>query len=289
MDSENKHSTTLADIRTRLRQRLTPKYGEREATAMARTILMQLKGWKHLTDLMANEDREASEYIKGRTEEIFALLMNDVPLQYALGETSFYGLKLKVGPGVLIPRPETAELVDIIVEENRKSDLEVLDLCTGSGAIAIALARNLPFSRVEAIDISPAAVSIARENAKELKTGIEIKQADIFSLNLPDDRYDIIVSNPPYVTESEKTAMEANVVNYEPHEALFVSDEDPLVFYRRIGDMAKEALKPGGKIYFEINPLFALRLRQMLETKGFKDIRIIRDIHGKDRFAAAHL
>lgn len=277
---------TLADVRALLRNGLTPHYGEREAAAMARAILMHLKGWS-LTRLLADEDREASDFVKGRSDEIFRLLMQDVPLQYALGDTTFYGLKLKVRPGVLIPRPETEELVDLIVSENRKSDLEVLDLCTGSGAIAIALARNLPFSRVEATDISPQAVEVARENATELKVKVAIKQSDVFNLELPADRYDIIVSNPPYVAESEKATMEPNVLNHEPHIALFVSDENPLIFYRHISMLAAKALVPGGRLYYEINPLYAPSLKEMLESLGYQDIRIIKDIHGKDRFAAA--
>ena len=287
MNLQFKDSATLADVRRALQQALAAKYGEREATAMSRAVLMQLKGWD-LTRLLANEDREASDFIKGRSQEIFSLLMKDMPLQYALGETNFYGLKLKVAPGVLIPRPETEELVDLIVKENKRSDLEVLDLCTGSGAIAIALARNLPFSRVEAVDISPEAIRIAGENIADLKVNVKLRKDDVFTLTLPSSNYDIIVSNPPYVAESEKTDMEHNVLDYEPHEALFVKDENPLVFYKRIADLAVKALVPDGKLYFEINPLFANPLNHLLNDLGFRDIRIIKDIHGKDRFAAAN-
>ena len=287
MNLQFKDSATLADVRRALQQALAAKYGEREATAMSRAVLMQLKGWD-LTCLLANEDREASDFIKGRSQEIFSLLMKDVPLQYALGETNFYGLKLKVAPGVLIPRPETEELVDLIVKENKRSDLEVLDLCTGSGAIAIALARNLPFSRVEAVDISPEAIKIAGENIADLKVNVKLRKDDVFTLTLPSSNYDIIVSNPPYVAESEKPDMEHNVLDYEPHEALFVKDDNPLVFYKRIADLAVKALVPDGKLYFEINPLFANPLNHLLKDLGFRDIRIIKDIHGKDRFAAAN-
>ena len=287
MNLQFKDSATLADVRRALQQALAAKYGEREATAMSRAVLMQLKGWD-LTRLLANEDREASDFIKGRSQEIFSLLMKDVPLQYALGETNFYGLKLKVAPGVLIPRPETEELVDLIVKENKRSDLEVLDLCTGSGAIAIALARNLPFSRVVAVDISPEAIRIAGENIADLKVNVKLRKDDVFTLTLPSSNYDIIVSNPPYVAESEKPDMEHNVLDYEPHEALFVKDDNPLVFYKRIADLAVKALVPDGKLYFEINPLFANPLNHLLNDLGFRDIRIIKDIHGKDRFAAAN-
>lgn len=286
MNLQFQDSPTLADVRRALRLGLVPKYGEREAAAMAQSILMQLKGWS-LTELIANEDRLASDFIKNRSREIFSLLMNDVPLQYALGETNFYGLKLKVKPGVLIPRPETEELVDLIVKENNRSDLEVLDLCTGSGAIAIALARNLPFSRVEAVDISPVAVAIAGENAENLKTRVKVRMADVFTLTLQDYTYDIIVSNPPYVAESEKVDMEPNVLNHEPHEALFVSDSNPLIFYKRIATLASKALVPGGRLYFEINPIFASGIEHLFSDLKFREVRIIKDVHGKNRFASA--
>lgn len=278
---------TISDIRIRLRETLKPKYGEREATAMARIILMHLKRWDFPT-LLANEEREASDYIVNRSEEILAQLLKGMPLQYALGETLFYGLTLSVAPGVLIPRPETEELVDIIVSDNdMRRDLRVLDLCTGSGAIALALARNLPFSSVDAVDISPDAVALARKNADALKIKLNISRGDVFTLSLHDDEFDIIVSNPPYVDESEKAEMEENVLDYEPHEALFVPDSDSLMFYRRITALASRALKSWGKLYFEINPRHASELMEMLRKEGFEDIEIIKDIHGKDRFAKA--
>ena len=284
--SDLSQASSLADVRVALRHLLTPKFGEREATAMARLILMNLKGWD-LTHLMANEYKEASDFIKGRSREILDQLLQDVPIQYALGETTFYGLKLKVGPGVLIPRPETEELVDIIVKENRGSDLRVLDLCTGSGAIAIALARNLPFSEVDAIDISSEAIAIAEENASLLKVKVNIRRGDVFNIKLPREKYNIIVSNPPYVDESEKGGMEPNVLNYEPHSALFVPDDNPLIFYREIAKIALDALLPGGKLYFEINPRHASQLKSLLENFGYRDVEIMRDIHGKERFAKA--
>lgn len=282
-DRFNDHAT-LADIRNTLRHELTPKYGDREAAAMSRIILMNLKDCD-LPHLMAIEDNEASDFIKSKANEILSQLLNDVPLQYALGETTFYGLKLSVGEGVLIPRPETEELVDIIVKENQTPDLKVLDLCTGSGAIAVALARNLPFSDVTAIDFSDEALKYARANNERLKTRLNIIKEDVFSLELPAETYDIIVSNPPYICNSEKAEMEPNVLHYEPAEALFVPDSDPLLFYRRIATLGITALKRGGKIYFEINPLYADSLKDLLHSIGYRDIEIIKDIHGKERFA----
>lgn len=253
---------------------------------MSRLILMHLKGWD-LSHLLAFEEREAGEFIKARSGEIVADLLADIPLQYILGETRFYGLDLKVRPGVLIPRPETEELVDLIVKENQKADLRVLDLCTGSGAIAVALSRNLPFADITAIDISPTAVEVAKENAANLKTRINISRQDIFDLLLAPGSFDIIVSNPPYVDESEKAEMEANVVDHEPHEALFVPDDNPLLFYRRIAELAGEALTAGGRLYLEINPRHAADLRDMLIRYGFDNVAILKDIHGRERFATA--
>lgn len=279
---------TIAEVRRRLKDSLVSKYGEREATAMARMVIMSLKGWD-MPGMLANEDREASDYILNKSEEILNLLLKDMPLQYALGEASFYGMKLTVNPAVLIPRPETEELVDLIVGENRMSDLQVLDIGTGSGAIAIALSRNLPFSQVDAVDVSAKALSVAKENAVRLKARISFILADIFNWDEKDKKYDIIVSNPPYVDESEKAEMEPNVLKYEPSEALYVPDDDPLVFYKRICQVALECLVPGGKIYFEINPRHSVDIRRLLSSKGFENIDIIKDVHGKERFARATL
>lgn len=277
---------TMAQLRLSLRKNLTPKYGEREAAEMARMVLMHLKGWS-LPELMANEQRTAGDFIASSCCDILNRLLTDEPIQYVLGVADFYGLKLSVRPGVLIPRPETEELVDLIVKENKSSDLKVLDLCTGSGAIAIALARNLPFSSVTAVDISPEAVAVAEENASKLKTRIKIEKADVLKMSLPSDSFDIIVSNPPYVCESEKAGMEPNVIDHEPHLALFVPDASPLLFYKAIAEQAVEALTANGRLYFEINPLHAAELKQLLSSLNLRDVEIIKDIHGKDRFAKA--
>lgn len=284
---ESSQPITIGAMRRQLRSRLTPKYGEREASAMARIIIQNLKGWS-MEQLLASEDTfTASDYLLNRSNEIITALLDDVPLQYALGETQFYGLTLRVGPGVLIPRPETEELVDLIVKDNGDPDLEVLDLCTGSGAIALALARNLSFPSVAGIDVSQKALKYARENAESLKAKVRFDQKDIFTLSLPDESLDIMVSNPPYVDESEKTDMEPNVLRHEPEEALFVPDEDPLLFYRKISMLAAEALKPGGRLYFEINPRHARELQNLLVAEGFTEINLIKDVHGKERFISA--
>lgn len=237
--------------------------------------------------MLIHQQDELSDYIKSKIDEILKRLLNWEPIQYITGEAQFHGMNLQVAPGVLIPRPETEELVDIIIDENKgREDLRILDLCTGSGCIAIALARNLPFSQVTAIDISDEALKIANANAKNLKVKIKFEKADIYYYN-PSSKFDIIVSNPPYVMDHEAMIMSKNVLNFEPHEALFVRDEEPLVFYSRIIDIASQVLVEGGRLYLEINPLTAKELEKLVMDNKFNDVKIIRDSFGKNRFLRA--
>lgn len=275
---------TIARLDREIVAELTPAYGEGEAKAMMRLIFHHLKGWG-MTDLAIHADNPASDYLQSSVAKIIERLKTNEPLQYILGEAYFYGMNLKVTPATLIPRPETAELVDLIVKDyGDRKDLRVLDVGTGSGAIAIALARNLPFSDVSAIDISADAIAVAKENASNLRASVDFRQADIFKFNPEPDSLDIIVSNPPYIDESEKTSIEDNVLDYEPHSALFVPDDNPLLFYKAIADIAVDALVKGGRLYFEINPRHADEMVAMLQTKGFVNIRSHRDISGKIRF-----
>lgn len=267
-------------------QALSPRYGQVEAKAMVSLIFHHLKGWDS-TALVINSDTEASQYLVEKIDEILGRLMHGEPLQYILGEARFYGMDLKVDRSVLIPRQETEELVDMIVKANEANDLRVLDVGTGSGAIAIALSRNLKFPEVEAIDISESALEIARENARLKHAKIDFKCEDIFKFEPEPESYDIIVSNPPYVAESERKDMDVNVLDYEPELALFVPDSNPLLYYSRIAEVASIGLRSGGKLYFEINPLFAKELRAMLQQLSFSDVDIIKDISGRDRFASA--
>lgn len=274
----------IAQLSRQLQSKLTPVYGEGEAKAMVRLIFHSLKGWS-LTDMMIHADNPASAYLVEKTGEILARLIKHEPIQYILGEAYFYGMNLKVNRHTLIPRPETEELVNMIVNENYDfKDLSVLDVGTGSGAIAIALSRNLPFSQVSAIDISAEALTIAKENAKELHAKIDFIKADVFQYDPWEDIFDIIVSNPPYIDDSEKNGMDSNVLDYEPHLALFVPDDNPLIYYTRIVEIALHSLKKDGKIYFEINPRHAHDLKSYLEREGFTNVLIMRDINGKDRF-----
>lgn len=280
---------TLRELVTSLRHRLTPDYGEREAKAIIRLIFYSLKGWEG-TDMIIHEGDEISEYIQEKIEEILERLARREPIQYILSTAYFYGMDLKVTPATLIPRPETEEMVDLIVKRyGGNKDLKVLDIGTGSGAIAIALSRNLPFSEVTALDFSEEALKVARENAATFKADIDFIHADIFTFLPGEKEYDIIVSNPPYIDESEKKDMERNVLDYEPHTALFVPDDNPLVFYSRIAEVAARGLKPGGALWFEINPRYAVDLVALLKRENFRDIELHKDLYGRERFLSATL
>lgn len=222
-------------------------------------------------------------------KEIVDRLKNYEPIQYILGETEFYGLRLKVNPSVLIPRPETEELVEWVLNDYPDSHLNILDIGSGSGCIPIALAKNLPSATVEGWDISEDALTIARENGENNNVRVNFKNGDIFKWQTFPllKMYDVIVSNPPYVTIADKRSMLPNVVEYEPHLALFVPEEDPLVFYRKISEFAQCHLKPGGHLYFEINEKMGDNLIPLLRGKGFRDVLLRKDISGRDRMIRA--
>lgn len=276
---------TLKQLLDNGRARLAPLYGQGEADWMMRIIMEYLKGWKQ-ADLLLRADEEVSDFIAGKADAIIARLLDNEPLQYILGETYWHGMTLKVTPDVLIPRPETSELVDLITSENTAPDLNVLDVCTGSGCIAVALANTLPFAKVTGTDISDAALAVARENASLRKLKVGFMHSDALGqFPFDDGSMDIVVSNPPYITESEKKEMEPNVLDHEPGLALFVPDADPLRFYTAISREGFRVTRPGGKIYFEINPLFARQVSQMMTETGWDDVQILPDMHGKQRFA----
>lgn len=272
-----------------MRRRLEPIYGKDESRAMIREIFRVLKGWDATEFIIRlTDDYPLSDYIRSKIEDILGRLERHEPLQYILGEAHFYGLDLHVEPGVLIPRPETEELVRVIAADNPSSDLRVVDLGTGSGAIAIALSRYMSFPEITAIDLSPKAIEVATDNVKALKcNGIRVVQGDMAKWSPKSASLDVVVSNPPYVDESEKAGMEANVRDYEPAEALFVPDSDPLKFYRAIAPEALEGLKPGGRLYFEINPRHADELKAMLAHDGFTNVELWRDAQGAYRYIKA--
>ena len=289
-------------------QSLTPLYDAGEAQAIVRTVLDVEYGMT-LTDIICGKVNELSSDEERNLEEIITRLQNGEPVQYVLGEADFAGRTFHVEPGVLIPRPETAELCQWIEEEVSSLDADdpkqILDICTGSGSIAITLGLTLPNSEVTGWDISEDALRIAQGNVEMLKArnvrieyqdalmlpkaaeaaeAAEISEAAESSLS---KSWNIIVSNPPYICEKEKVDMEKNVLEHEPSIALFVPDEEPLKFYRAIAEYASSALKSEGALYFEINPIYEKETREMLEELGFKDIKTKEDAYGKKRMMKA--
>ncbi|MBD5283378.1 MAG: peptide chain release factor N(5)-glutamine methyltransferase [Bacteroides sp.] len=278
---------TVNDLMKRMRDRLVEAgYSPGEAKGVALIVMDHLKGWSP-SDVVLNGETDLDQVWVDGADRIIACVASGEPVQYVIGKARFYGMDLTVTPDVLIPRPETEELVDLIVKENPESDLRVLDIGTGSGCIAIALARNLRFPIVSAIDISQKALAVAMKNATDLKTKIRFEEDDVFHFNPAPESFDIIVSNPPYICEKEKADMEPLVLDHEPASALFVPDDDPLLFYRRIAMIATGALVPGGRLYFEINPLYATEMQKLLAGLGFVDIQVTDDIERKPRFVSA--
>ena len=272
-------------------QSLTPLYDAGEAQAIVRTVLDVEYGMT-LTDIICGKVNELSSDEERNLEEIITRLQNGEPVQYVLGEADFAGRTFHVEPGVLIPRPETAELCQWIEEEvsSLKADerKQILDICTGSGCIAITLGLTIPNSEVTGWDISEDALRIAQGNVEMLKAGnVRIEYQDALMLPKAAEAADIIVSNPPYICEKEKADMEKNVLEHEPSIALFVPDEDPLKFYRAIAEYASSALKSEGALYFEINPIYEKETREMLQSLGFKDIETKEDAFGKKRMMKA--
>lgn len=239
----------------------------------------------------SRRDEEASDGVEERMSEILARLRRGEPIQYILGEAHFYGSTLQVSNAVLIPRPETEELVHRILQDHRSSDrLTVMDIGTGSGCIAISLAKGLFESQVWAMDVSPSALDVALKNAKACGQTINFVLGDILEWDVifqSAQQFDIIVSNPPYITPKEKENMHRNVLHHEPHLALFVEEEAPLLFYDYIADFALSHLTPEGVLYFEINQYLGTETADMLRKKGFSNVQIIQDMQGADRIAVA--
>lgn len=277
---------TLQALTVRMKERLASAVAPDEAQAMVRTIFGALKGWTPV-DLALKRDSTVSDFMARKAMEAVERVVAGEPLQYVLGETRFYGNTLAVTPAVLIPRPETEELVDMIVSDNTGEDLRVLDLCTGSGCIAVSLARALRFPVVTAVDLSEDALEVARENGERLRVKVDFRREDVLAMREDGSRYDIIVSNPPYVLDSERSQMSPRVLDNEPAMALFVPDDDPLRFYKAIVAYASDALVAGGRLYLEINPMEVDGIRRLLADSGLEDIDMIRDMTGRERFAKA--
>lgn len=276
---------TVTELKQYILNHLSAVVDSGEATAMMREILYAVRGYSP-SDIVIYGYRDVTDQTAEQVSKIVQRIVNGEPLQYVLGKAFFMGMELNVTPATLIPRPETSQLVDRITDDfaNAK-DTHVLDIGTGSGCIAIALARALKFADITAIDISRDALAVAASNAKNLHTTVHFVHADALHLPHETDRYDVIVSNPPYIAESERADMDARVYDHEPSTALFVPDTDPLLFYRAIAQYAFTALRHNGKLYFEINPLFVNQLREMLTHIGFSQVDTVRDYRGNIRFA----
>ena len=250
-----------------IRSRLQPYYTAEEVSALSRIVCCDLLG-QAPTDYYLGKDIVLSSKKEQELEDILQRLSRFEPLQYIEGRTLFLGREFWVAPGVLIPRPETEELVELMLKEI-PADARILDVGTGSGCIAISLAKELPDALVTAWDVSPEALSVARANARKLQADVRFVECDVLACQVDEvGLYDVIVSNPPYVTEAEKADMEPNVLQWEPSLALFVPDDDPLRFYRRIAVLGRDMLADGGRLYFEINRAYGREMVEMLRTMG---------------------
>lgn len=278
---------TLGELQRQLRAVLGEALPAGEAEGCARAILEDAGGYTPV-DLVLRGDVALEPFTAERLLGMARRVAAGEPVQYVTGHARFYGMDMHVEPGVLIPRPETEGLVDRIVDDAAgRTDLRVLDLCTGSGCIAIALARNLPFARVEATDISPEALRIAEANARALHADVNFRLADALAMPAPAEKYDIIVSNPPYIADSEREAMDDRVLLHEPALALFVPETDPVRFYRAIAAYAAGALRADGRLYFEINALYADDTVRAVRAAGFTDVEVERDFYSRPRYVTA--
>jgi release factor glutamine methyltransferase len=279
---------TVGDFIGLFKEKLGRIYDPKEAESICSMVMEDVLKLRGRMEISQSRSVQLSPDQKEKLLNMLDRLLSSEPVQYVLGIAAFYGLTFRVDKNVLIPRPETEELVDLIIKENAKSDPVVLDIGTGSGCIAITLKKNIKGAIVYALDVSEMALNMARENARIHGTAIKFVKADFLKgeVHLPVSP-DIIVSNPPYVLHSEKEQMHSNVVDFEPHTALFVNSDEPLIFYETISEYALKHLAPGGKLYFEINERYGDRLQQLMKAKGFKNIRLRRDLNEKDRIIIA--
>lgn len=278
----------MQEIIKHIKESLIAHYPENEISGFARIIIEHITGNSYPAAIAS--DRKLNVEQAEKINSILERLKIYEPIQYILEETEFFGLPFYVNKNVLIPRPETEELVELIINENKeKKELSILDVGTGSGCIAIALAKYMKQAQVSAWDISYKALDVAVLNSKKNSVDVSFKRVDVLSDYPNDKKFDIIVSNPPYVLDSEKVAMEQNVLDYEPHTALFVPDNHALLFYERIADIALEILKPSGKLYFEINQAKGKETVEMLIEKEFQNTELFKDLSRKDRIVRANI
>lgn len=272
----------ITDYRSHFIQTLAPLYDAAEAESFFYLLLEDQTGMKRI-DLALDRDREFSQTEIENWNPILEQLQQYIPIQYIIGKTEFFGLEFEVNPNVLIPRPETEELVQWILSNNPNGNLKILDIGTGSGCIAISLAKNLPNAQVSAIDVSEKALETAKRNAQHNDVKVDFIRKDILQTEDLGQTFDIIVSNPPYVRNLEKEEIKKNVLDHEPHLALFVDDYDALVFYRKIAELAMQNLSKNGQLYFEINQYLGKETMDLLEQKGFQQMELRQDMYGNNR------
>ncbi|HEU0226436.1 MAG TPA: peptide chain release factor N(5)-glutamine methyltransferase [Arachidicoccus soli] len=275
---------TIHFAQSSLKDNLTTLYSVREAANIANLVLEKITKFSRI-DRLINKDKELASIQISLLERYTDQLLQNRPVQYVLGEAHFSGLTFFVNEKVLIPRPETEELVLWITENIGQNPYSVLDIGTGSGCIAVSLKNRMPNCKISALDISYEALNIAQQNAQDNDVEVDFLEADILNESTWNSfgEYNCIVSNPPYITKSEQELMNANVLNYEPHTALFVPNNEPLLFYERIALFAQQHLLKDGYLFFEINENLGLKTVRLLQEKGFKNIELKKDLQGKDR------
>ncbi|MEE3998964.1 peptide chain release factor N(5)-glutamine methyltransferase [Tenacibaculum sp. FZY0031] len=280
----------LKQYKSYFSEQLTPVYPQTEIDTFFFLLLEAYLGVKRL-DLVLQPDLEISSDKKMLLNKALTRLLKEEPIQYIIGETEFYGLPFKVTKNTLIPRPETEELVEWIIKKTEQShkQLSILDIGTGTGCIPICLKKHIPTANISAIDVSKEAVNIAKQNAKLNGVEISFISQDILKTKELSSTFDIIVSNPPYVRELEKVEIKNNVLRNEPHLALFVADDNPLLFYKKIASLAKNSLSENGLLFFEINQYLGSETVAMLTSKGFTQIELRKDLFGNDRMIKAAL
>ncbi len=278
----------IKDYKIQFIEKLTSFYDEMEVESFFYLLLENKKNLKRI-DLALNPDYEFSVLDIQNWNEIVALLKKEIPIQYIIGSTFFFGLEFEVDKNVLIPRPETEELVEWIIKDHKSisTALKIIDIGTGSGCVAISLAKNILNSEVYAIDISENALEVAKNNANKNQVNVSFLHQNILETLDLNKEFDIIVSNPPYVRNLEKSEIKKNVLDNEPHLALFVEDNDALIFYKKIASLALKNLSANGKLYFEINQYLGKETIAILESLNFKNIELRQDIYGNDRMISA--
>ena len=277
---------TVSALVNLFRQELVPVYGKREVEQFIALAFQEVMGYSKV-DIIMNGENAIPNKLAERFFTILEDLKESKPIQYILGKTVFYGLPIQVDKHVLIPRPETEELIHWILKDEWKDDTVIIDLGTGSGCIALALKDQLKTPKVYGADVSIEALNVAKQNALKNDLQIDFFQFDILSQeSLNFMKFDLIVSNPPYVRISEKEWMEKNVLDHEPHPAIFVEGDDPLVFYRRIIDLAEGHLNKKGKLFFEINEAYGAEILQLLKDRGYKNVTLKKDFNGRDRMVS---